>query len=99
MKYDSRTPENKIKDECVEWLNLNRWFHFNIKQAKFCYKGISDRIALKKGRVFFIEFKTPKCNQSEDQLKFERDVVSHGCHYLIVTKSEDIENYLFFNKL
>jgi hypothetical protein len=97
LRYDSRTPETIVKDECSEWLTLNRWFHFNIKQAKYCYKGISDRIAMKGGIVLFIEFKTKKCKQSPEQLQFERDTVSKGCHYIIATKVEDILLYLELN--
>ncbi len=94
MKYDNRTPENKVKDEVVQWLNLNHWFHFNIKQAKYCYKGIADRVAMKDGIVLWIELKTKKGKQSIEQIQFEQDVKDNGCHYLVVTCFEDIVNYL-----
>jgi len=94
MKYDNRTPENKVKDECVEWLFIHGWFNFNIKQGRYCYRGISDRIAMKNGMVLFIEFKTDKGKQSPEQINFENDVKSKGCHYLVAKKSEDIEIYL-----
>ncbi len=88
------TPENIVKKECCDYLDFNGWFHFNIRQSRYCYKGVSDRIAMKRGIVLFIEFKTAKGKQSPDQLKFEADVKSKNCHYLVARGYKDIIEYL-----
>lgn len=85
--------ESSIKDKCKKWLDKNGWFSFNVhQQGMYCYKGISDRIALKNGRVVFIEFKTmnKKSVQSEDQKKFEQRIKDAGGEYILVRSREDM---------
>jgi len=85
--------ESVIKDKCKRWLDKNGWFSFNIhQQGMYCYKGISDRIAVKNGDVVFIEFKTKskKSVQSEDQVRFEEKIKNNGGRYILVRSLEDL---------
>jgi len=85
--------ESTIKEKCKRWLDKNGWFSFNIhQQGLYCYKGISDRIAIKSGRVVFIEFKTmsKKSKQSPDQIAFGKRVREAGGEYIVVRSKEDM---------
>jgi len=85
--------ESVIKENCKRWLDKNGWFSFNIhQQGLYCYKGISDRIAIKSGRVVFIEFKTmsKKSKQSPDQIAFGQKVREAGGEYIVVRSKEDM---------
>jgi len=89
--------ESTIKDKCRKWLDKNGWFSFNVhQQGLYCFKGISDRIAVKNGRVVFIEFKRmmKKSVQSEDQIKFEDKISSHGGEYIVVRSVEELQEKL-----
>jgi hypothetical protein len=88
------TPEDTVKKECIDWLKKNGWFHFNIRQGKHCYKGISDRIAMKNGVVLFIEFKSSKGKLSDDQKKFKKNVDKQNCYYIIARSYKDIEKFI-----
>jgi hypothetical protein len=54
-------------------------------------KGISDIMAIRDGRVYFIEVKQPKENQLESQQKFEEWATKGGAPYAIVRGWEDLQ--------
>lgn len=85
------TPENIVKGQCKDWLNVGGFFHFPILQGLGAYRGIADTVIVKDGIVLFCEYKAPKGKQSPDQEQFEEDVVSHGGIYLVSKGYEDIE--------
>lgn len=58
--------------------------------------GVSDFIFLFKGKVFFIELKTKKGDQSQKQMNWELLVKKHGFPYFIV-RSVDEFNCLIEN--
>ena len=92
------TPEGKIADECLRYLNTHGWYAFSVPttgiydEAKrsyrtrgvFAVRGVSDAIAIKDGRVLFIEFKTQTGVQSDHQKKFATAVARHGGEYILV---------------
>ena len=75
-----------------DYLTLKGWFWFRIQQGIGVYKGISDLIAIKGGRVLFIEVKgqSKKAKQSNDQIEFEKKIVSHGGEYVLVRYLDDL---------
>ena len=88
-------PEAHIKQQEKAWLRLHGWLVIPIFQgakglpATVC-KGISDFIILRAGQVIFLEVKTEKGRQSENQRNFQADVESHGCVYRISRGIEDL---------
>lgn len=84
--------ESDVKRKVREYLLRSGWFVFNIhQQGQFCHRGISDYIAVKNGRVLFIEVKKPVGGkQSSYQIKFERDITEHGGEYLLVNSLESL---------
>ena len=77
--------EADIKLELKRYLQAMGWFVFHVHQHGYrAYKGISDYIAVKHGKVIFVEVKKPRGKQSQEQIQFEDDIISHGGLYFCV---------------
>ncbi len=69
---------------------------YDVKQSrfralpKFSVKGVSDIILLSGGKAYFIEVKSEKGIQSEDQKLFREFVERAGCEYLLARSLEDV---------
>jgi len=93
--------ETDARKQVRDFMRLNGWFVFHVLQGLGAYQGVSDLIAQKDGRTIFVELKAPAGldkngrkkkagQQSENQIKFEFDVKSHGGEYFVVRSVEDI---------
>ena len=82
--------ETDIKQQIKAYLRYRGWFVFHILQGVGAYKGISDLIALRQGRVLFIEVKTPRGKQSEEQIMFENAIRSSGGEYILARSVTDV---------
>lgn len=73
-----------------------RRFAFIKHHEKMGYeKGQADlALLLKGGRCVFVELKTPKGRQSEEQKKFQRAVELLGFEYLIFRSLDDCINFV-----
>ena len=69
---------------------MKGYFHFHILQGMGAYKGIPDIIAIKQGRVLFLEIKRPGGKQSEHQWQFQIFIEGHGGEYYIVKSLDDL---------
>lgn len=91
------TPESKVKKDIKQYLDLNHWFHFpviqNFKKAQGM-RGISDRIACKRGIVLFIEIKSKGGDLSPSQRFFKHNIIVSHCHYIDVDCVEDLIKYI-----
>lgn len=94
QKKKTVVKESDIQRQIKEYLQWRGWFVVKIHQSLGSYKGIADLYALKDGRHTWIEVKTPTGSQSEDQVKFQRDVEAHGGVYLVARSVEDAINCL-----
>ena len=86
-----QTEETILKQQIKDWLKWNNWFYFSVLQGLGCYPGICDIIACKNSIVLFIEIKSKKGYQSEKQKKFQANIESQKCHYLLIQSIEDLE--------
>ena len=83
--------ENKVRTEVRGALKKMGWFIFHIHQKGFrCYPGISDYIAIRRGRHVFVEIKDDKGEQTKAQKDFERDVKEHGGEYIVARGIDDL---------
>lgn len=89
-KLKQKITENDVKKQIKDYLDIKQYFHFHIMQGMGAYRGIPDRIALKDGRILFIEAKSPKGRQSEHQKEFQRQVEKAGFEYILVRCIEDL---------
>jgi Holliday junction resolvase len=84
------TPENIVKRQIKDYLWIKGWFNFPLLQSLGCYPGAPDRIAIKDGRVLFIEIKSATGKQSPYQKRFEKYVTACGGEYLLARCVEDV---------
>lgn len=108
MKSLNPSLEKDIEKKCLHYLNLNGWFAFKIdsvgartsdgtfikRQGRFTLRGISDAIAIKNGRVVFIEFKRDGGKQSQHQLAFQQAIERQDGEYWLIKTTEELKNRL-----
>ena len=83
--------ETDIRRQIQDYLRIRGWFVFYILQGLGAYKGIPDLIAVKSGRVLFIELKTARGRQSDHQKKFQADLEAAGGEYILCRGAEDLQ--------
>ena len=88
-----QTPENLVKKEIKDWLDIHGFFHFHLMAGLGSYPGTPDRIAVKDSHVLFIEIKGPGGKLSEHQTLFGAHISEAYGHYIVVRGCEDIEAY------
>jgi len=86
-----QTPENLVKKQVRDYLEWRGWFVFPVTQGIGSYRGISDFIACKNGRVLFVECKAPKGKLSTYQRRFKESIETSGCEYIEARGYEDLE--------
>ena len=84
--------ESEIRKQVQDYLRWKGWFVFYLLQGLGCYPGLSDLVAIKNGRVIFIEMKTSRGKQSDHQKKFHGDVEWHGGEYRVVRCIDDVSD-------
>lgn len=83
--------ETDIRRQVRDYLRIRGWFVFHILQGGVgVYRGITDLIAAKGGRVLFIELKTARGRQSEYQKKFQADLEAAGGEYVLCRGVDDL---------
>mgnify|MGYP001446516152 CR=1 FL=1 len=87
---EQKLTETDIRRQVTDYLQLRQYFCFYVLQGLGAYKGIPDLIAVKNGRVLFIELKTPRGRQSDYQRKFQADLEAHGGEYILCRGIDDL---------
>ena len=82
--------ENEIQSAIRDDLSWKGWYVIRIQQGMGAHNGLSDLIAIKNGRVVFIEVKTPRGKQSEYQIKFEEEITKRGAEYIVMRSAQDV---------
>ena len=83
--------ENEVKRQVRDYLKLMGWFSFPLTAGLGSYKGSPDRIAVKDGRVLFLEIKKPIGGKHSDyQKQFQADLEEHGGEYYLVRSLEEV---------
>lgn len=91
-RFKLKITEQDIKNQVKDYLSLKGYFHFHILQGLGAYKGIPDRIAIKDGRVLFLEIKKPGGKQSVEQTIFQNEIGIAGGEYILIKCFEDLIN-------
>jgi Holliday junction resolvase len=86
-----KVTETDIRRQIQDYLRIRGWFVFYILQGLGAYKGIPDLIAVKNGRVLFIELKTPRGRQSDYQKQFQADLEAAGGEYILCRGADDLQ--------
>ena len=88
--------ESNLVSTILEWLKLHKFFAFrnnNIAVRGRTFrglKGISDIIVILQNLTCWIEVKSQKGKQSEDQKKFQENVEKRGHIYILARSLEDV---------
>ena len=77
------TPENNEKKVIKDYLDIKGIFHFPIMQGLGSAKGLPDRFAIRKGKVYAIEIKSGIGKQSEWQKWFQLNWEAEGGIYIL----------------
>ena len=103
------TPENIVKNACLEWLRLFRPKGFFWRQnvggmtaqygnkkrfMRFGVPGLSDILGIMDGRFIAIECKAGKGKQSPAQAAFQWHVERCGGTYILAYSIDDLEKAL-----
>lgn len=88
--------EADVLTQVRDYLRAKGFYVMRIHQSLGSQRGISDLIAIKDGRVIFIECKSQhaKSKQSGDQLIFQRKIEEHGGTYVVARSYEDVERVI-----
>ena len=86
-----KVTETDIRRQIQDYLRIRGWFVFYILQGLGAYKGIPDLIAVKNGRVLFIELKTARGRQSDYQKQFQADLEAAGGEYVLCRGVDDLQ--------
>lgn len=90
-KIQVKITEKDIRRVIRDYLRVKGWFVFHLLQGLGCYPGLTDLVAIKDGRVLFIELKRPgRGRQSDRQKKFQADIEMAGGTYILIDSLEGI---------
>ena len=85
-----KVTEADIRRQVRDYLRVKGWFVFHILQGLGCYLGITDLIAVRDGRIVFIELKTKTGKQSDYQKQFQADLEAAGGEYILCRGIDDL---------
>ncbi len=88
---EPKMTETDIRRQVQDYLRWRNWFVFYVLQGLGAYRGIPDLIAVKCGRVLFIELKTPRGRQSDHQKQFQYDLEVAGGEYILCRGVDDLK--------
>lgn len=94
MRLDKITPETAIKEQVKDYLAFKGIFNYHIMQSVATYPGLPDRVMHYKGRIIYLEFKSPKGKLGDKQIKFQAQCEYDKVDYLVIRKVEDLINYI-----
>lgn len=84
--------EGEILRQIRDFLRLNGWMVVRIHQSLGSERGIPDLIAIRGGRVCWIEVKTAKGKLSKYQERFLQNLEDHGGWWIVARSVEDVEH-------
>jgi Holliday junction resolvase len=98
MRLRKEACENDVVWNCCAWLNSNGFYAWRNQSvgvydpkaksfrrpAAFTISGVSDIIALRDGKTYFIECKFGRGSQSKEQKAFEAQCKRHNVDYVVV---------------
>jgi len=82
--------ESDIQAAIKDYLGWHGWFCWKVHQSLGSFKGVSDLIAVKNGKVLFIEVKTSTGRLGVHQQAFRDELTRHGGTYIVARSVEDV---------
>lgn len=94
MSKRRRNPETEIQTQITGYLQAHGFYCIRNHQTLGSHKGLSDMTVIKESKTVYIEVKTAKGKQSEDQEKFQRAIEEHGGHYVILRSLHEAVDFV-----
>lgn len=73
-----------------DYLRATGWAVWRMQASMGFPQGFSDLLALRQGRVLFLEIKAPGGQLSRHQERFRDEVQAHGGEYVVCRSLEDL---------
>ena len=86
-----KVTETDIKRIVIDYLDLMHISHYHNLQGLGCYPGLPDRVMHYRGRVHYLEIKTPAGKLSQHQQDFRDQCLIDGIGYHVIRSLEDIQ--------
>lgn len=89
----SNAPERLEKDfaaDCIQALEAAGWYCRQVENQRRIKRGFSDWVAIRRGRVVFLEFKSRRGKQRPEQIEFMEGVRAHGGEYRVARDWPDV---------
>lgn len=86
-----KTTETDLKNIVKDYLIIKGIFSYPLMQGLGCKPGLPDRVMHYKGRVHYLEIKTPKGKLSPNQLEFQEQCRQGRIKYHVIRSLEDIQ--------
>lgn len=84
--------EKKIEKRCCDVARANGWY--TRKFSSPSNRGVPDRIFIKDGDVWFVEFKAPGNTPTKLQLHEMRELKDHGANVFWLDNIDDFKKLL-----
>lgn len=91
MKERLKISENDVKKLVRDYLNVHGIFHWHNAANVISHPGLSDRMALYRGKFYALEIKKPGGKLSANQKIFLENVEKAGGVGVVITCLEDLE--------
>ena len=86
--------ERDVLRQVKDYLRIKGWRVYRLQQSMGSHKGMSDLIAIKQGRVAFVEVKGTNGKLSHYQEIFRRDLVEERVSYWLISDIDQLINIL-----
>ena len=91
---ENRTPEWNVKADIRDYMRKTGWLILPIPATMYSVKGVPDYVAIRAGKVVFIEAKAKRGVQSKEQKIMQAAIEAEGIPYILAKSSEDVEKAL-----
>lgn len=82
--------EHQVSESIRKYLKATGWLVIRNQQNIGSMKGISDFTIIKEGRVIFLEVKSERGKQSDEQRNFEMLIKLHGGEYYLIKSINEL---------
>lgn len=92
--------EGQIQKQAIELLKLSGYLVFRLNSGRarnnirLCPPGTPDLLAVKKGRVLWIEMKKPGGTLNPDQVDMIADLIEHGQEVAVVSGIPELQEMI-----
>lgn len=84
--------ERNLEKRCVNYAKDKNWIC--VKQTAEHCRGVPDRLFIKNGNIFFVEFKSIRGKMTELQAMFKKQLENNGVFVVVVSNFEQFKSLI-----